>query len=801
MPKLYIGRFTNSQVLYADNSDFGQEVIVKIIDVTDASDQEIEIELADDPVTIRVVDNNEDKFTPIRSKACELRLHTSPNINIMTFGGGGDNQYKVQIRMDSSDLDVFEGWLSISDLRQDFQPDPNVLVLTATDGLGFLKDVPLTDYYGNQFRGVHKLSTYIAGCLRKTGLEKSLIAEMNVKESTQATNYLGHMYNTIYLDARTFMSSIDEYEDCFTVLEKILGEYCELSQQKNEWYIRAIDEFDAQDSIQIRFNSAGEIQSQLPVVAYDKLIGSNMSLYQMGFMNDDASMSLQRPYKFVRHQYQFEQPQELPCNSNFERGDFITNLPNETIDGVTYTAKKYEVDCWELLRGAPPIWNQYPTSDLFIKRLFDQFGREDSRYVCVKWPTAGLQAHVIKSKAIEMASGDSFEFSWDIAFEENTSLGTGNILVASILLEGNDGTYWFLDDTSGVASNTLNFPADPETQLQWFQSNSNWSANYKLFYINVDTNTIDNRQFRTISMSNVAPAPVNGKLYLIFHWGNDITFSNVTLLLSNLRFTYRGLINGTYDAYTGLENKIEQAGDYKASRDEQVYISDGPKLAFKGCLQKVVGDTLLIGGADATITFVNGNSFSLPGYWTWKFVPGMTLLISGTTNNNSNNAVVTDVAYSIIGNVTTVTLSITTVAEVDSSYAISTLRYGLTEGFYNGAVFPSGPPDPTYIKPYSQIQNEAVWNQFNRVFTAFEGTIDGLDTYVKDGEDRIDIPDLMHSFFIMDAHPATNNKKFKLLHMDQNYDLCEWGLFLVEVYDSTIPKVYTGHSFKYLQND
>jgi hypothetical protein len=40
-----------------------------------------------------------------------------------------------------------------------------------------------------------------------------------------------------------------------------------------------------------------------------------------------------------------------------------------------------------------------------------------------------------------------------------------------------------------------------------------------------------------------------------------------------------------------------------------------------------------------------------------------------------------------------------------------------------------------------------------------------------------------------------------LLHMDQNYDLCEWGLYLIEVYDSTIPKVYTGHSFKFLQND
>jgi hypothetical protein len=215
----------------------------------------------------------------------------------------------------------------------------------------------------------------------------------------------------------------------------------------------------------------------------------------------------------------------------------------------------------------------------------------------------------------------------------------------------------------------------------------------------------------------------------------------------------------------------------------------------------VVGNALVINGTNATITFYNGNYFTLPGYWTWKFVPGMTLLISGTTNNNSNNAVVTDVAYSIIGNVTTVTLSINTVAEVDSSYTISTYMYGLTEGFYNGAVFPDGPPDSGYIKPYGQIQSEAVWNQFNRVFSIFEGTIDGLDTYVLDSLDRYDLPDLMHSYFLMDNHPATNNKKFKLLHFDQDPDLCEWNGVFIEVLDSTIPKVYTGHSFKYLSND
>ena len=801
MPKTYQGIFTNSQVLYVDNSDLGQNVIVQIIDVTDTTDQLIDIDLADNPVSIRVVDNDEDKFTPIRSKSCEIRLHTNQNINIMTFGAGGDNQYKVKICMNYDSEVIFEGWLSISDLRQDFQPDPNILILTATDGLGFLKDVPLTDYNGDEFAGIHRIADFIAGCLAKTGLDKSLIVQMNVKESTQLTTYLGHIYHTIFLDATTFTKSIDEYDDCFTVLEKILGEYCELSQQKNEWYIRAIDEFDWNDTLQVRFNADGSIATQLPLVGYDKMIGSNMAQYQIGFMNDDAQVSLQRPYKYVRQFYNFQPPAELPCNVNFERGDFIADLPNETIDGKTYTAKKYQVECWDLLRGAPSLFSQLPTSELYIKKMFDQYGREAYRYAVVKWPTVSPQATIVRSDGIDVAIGDKFTMSWDFAFNLSSGLSTGNLFVASILLEGNDGTYWFLDDPSGASSSTSTFPANPALQMKWYASNSTWTVNYKLLSIYKDFSAYNNTEFSSININEVEQMPVSGKLYIIFHWGNDVTFASRDLRLNNLSFNYIGQVDGAWDQYTGLEHKSEQTGDFKASRDVEVFISDGPKLSYKGCLQKRVGDYLVIGGADATITFANGNSFTLPGYWPWKFKAGMALLISGTSSNNTNFTNVVSVQYLSFTNVTTVSLTTSTVFEVDSSYAISAIRFGLTDGFYNAAVFPSGPPSADYIKPYGQIQNEAVWNQYNRVFTSFEGTFDGLDTYVLDSLDRYDLPDLMHSFFIKDLHPSTINKKFKLLHFEQDPDLCQWNGVLIEMLDYTIPRVYTGHSFKYLTND
>ena len=781
MPKTYRGEFTNSQILYSTNEGLEQNVIVLIIDQNDASDEQIDIDLADNPVTIRVVDNNEDKFTPIRSKSCEIRVHTNPNINIITFGSGGDNQYKVQICMNYTSNVIFEGWLSISDLRQDFQPDPNLLVLTATDGLGFLKDVPLTNFDGVQFKGKFRIAEYIAGCLAKTGLTKTLIAEMNVKESTQSTDYLGHMYNTIYLDAQTFATGNREFEDCFIVLEKILGEYCELSQQKDEWYIRAIDEFDAQNSIQVRFNADGTIASPLPEVEYNKLIGSDMSLYQIGFMNDDTQVSLQRPYKFTKHIFNFNLPNELPCNIEFNHGEFIADLPNEVIDGVTYTAKSYTTECWDNL------WSNTSTDDpqatgIYIKKLFDNFGNEFAH--SLNLDANASRFTFVMSEPIQVSAKDKFNLSLERRLSSDVGGSGGYIdLHVQVRLYGSDGTYWTHDSGTSV---------DPAKA--WFQCTSTFRTFQKYFAI--EGNVIDDlTEAVGLFDGESAEIPTSGEIRILLYRSSQFGTTRDTYF-SNVRFEYMPWVNGTYGRYTAQEHMVEQDGDYKATRNEEVFITDSPALIYKGALQKVIGTYLIY---DGEVVFSDGNYFQIDGNQTAIFRFGDMITISGTSNNNQHTQV-TNVFYSTIVNATVITISGTTVSETVNCQ-ISKDRFGQPEGFYNGAVFPDGPPSPDYIKPYGQIQSEAVWNQFNRVFSIFEGTIDGLDTYVLDSLDRYDLPDLMHSYFLKDSHPATNNKKFKLLHFDQDPDLCEWNGVFIEVLDSTIPKVYTGHSFKFLSND
>ena len=76
----------------------------------------------------------------------------------------------------------------------------------------------------------------------------------------------------------------------------------------------------------------------------------------------------------------------------------------------------------------------------------------------------------------------------------------------------------------------------------------------------------------------------------------------------------------------------------------------------------------------------------------------------------------------------------------------------------------------------------------------FRSETDKLDAY-----SRGNLPDLLHTYELKDEHPATNNKRFMLLHYEQNPDLSEWGMYVQEITDSTIAKSYEGHTFKYIQ--
>lgn len=778
MANFYKGSFVNTQVDYTDNSPNEQTFYVKITDVTVFDESEQELELADAPVVLQTVDNSEDKFTTIKSKSCTLRVFTTDVVNAMTFANGGDNQYKVEIAVNSETDVIYTGWLSISDLGQTFQPDPNVLVLTASDGIAFLRDIPLTDSEGRFLTGPHALIRYISWCLQKTGLELDIWIQMNILEQNAIYDYPEyHFYNYIYTDAQTFEQEVGSLENCYSVLEKILGEFCEISQQKNVWFIKSIDEANYAQFRICRFDYEGTPIDYI-TETYTKDIGADSEFYSLAFMNDDARLSLQRPYKFVEHNFDYEYPIESITNMAFDRGDLI--------DGSNPLEKTYKLDNWTMIQGVPGYYAG-PSSTQYINRVFDANGYETDRYVVITpKPYTGMSLQLqtyTQSEAFYIQERDKFNVSVDWRLENNIGTGGGNYNLMQTVLKGDDGSWWLL----GV-------PTIGSTEYTWYDT-SNWTVNTGKGLISVDWDE-DLTEWQTVSWE-APPAPVGGKLYVWLYQFNQISNSpdDVNIWYANLTFTYLPYINGSYQKYSGQRHKSEQVIDNKASRVSNVYLTDSPKRELKGAmLRRLLDATVYTGNAE----FSADNSITLDGFYTPYFNINDYIRVTNTTSNNKVFRLIS-VNYSLALNKTVLGTEQETVVESDASITIQDYIYQLTNEFYDSIDWPGGGAPSEDIYPYGQHQNQAVWNQFNRVFSAFEATIDGLDTDKVDTLGLPDLPDLMHMYRQNDVHPATYNKQFKCLHYEQDTDNCEWSLYMIEVGDGSIPKSYIGHSFKYIQ--
>jgi hypothetical protein len=834
---------------------------------------EVTLELADAPVVLQTVDNSEDKFTPIKSKSCTLRIFTSDTIDISNFASGGDTQFKVEVAINQQDAVIYTGWLSLSDLSQTFQPDPNIFELIATDGIAFLKKVPLTDNEGRFISQSHSLIKYISWCLRKTGFDLPIWIEMNLlQEGATYDSPFSHFYNSVYLNAQTFDDDVDTLEDCYSVLEKILGEFCDLSQQKNVWYIRSTDEAEYATKRICKFTYDGE------PVNYDNIllakdIGSDSNIYTMAFMNDDARLSLERPCKYVQNEYNYNQLPAIVDNIGFDKGEYLVSpdLSAPTSQGII------RPQGWTHIRAIDdaPI-----TTDIAQTIQVYEYGYLKDTYLELKQaspigPT--LYINNVRSTPVQVQQNDRITISVQV----RTSASINAIRPIQVRLTGVSGTTydWQLDATTlnSAGEPTINQwnSVDP-TAFSWYT----WLINNNIAEVNSVTHTITVPEAGTLYVRLLNATYQISLLY----FSSDTWFTELDIKIDPL-------INGSYNTYNGQRHTSEQDINTLNKRESEVYMSDSPHILFKGAmLSRSLGSTIFSGSAE----FDNLGSVVLSGFHSMNFYLNQYIEISNTTFNNGTYRVV-GVTYNKSSAVTIIEFAEDTITETVGGALMKQYNFNLASRFYDSIQYPIGNPvgsivgrSPvgnlaivqgpitatviqgtfdvtinsvtynnvtgsmiygvyfftegggpqqigtlvtqvsgnldTYLDiatqttgtiilgtpvsgdypveglfPYGQHQNQAVWNQYNRVFNAFEATIDGLDTDQVDAFGLPDLPDLLHVYRQNDAHPATTNKIFKTLHYEQDTDNCEWSIYMVEVYDSTIPKTYDGHSFKYIQ--
>lgn len=726
------------------------------------------------PVVISASNNDENKYTPIRSKSVQLQFvtDTGSGLDSSTFSQGADDLWLVNIYLQDTPELIFTGFLMMADNQQPFQPDPQYVTLTATDHLAAIKEAAWVDLDGENPIGKYRVADIINFCLRKTGLTLPFNVVNNLRigsgqtaidfanfsnasstiffpasfyykftpgqqivvtgtslnnttftvlENNSGANLLvtpapvaesgvttavftdpvsaSHWYDIVYIDAKTFEKEIGLSQDCYTVLSKILGEDCYITQWKGEWWIMRVDEMEDNPTYVAEFDSDG-------VYVATTTLDTN---YSVGFTEDskfanaDTLLRYIRPHDFIKETFNYDTPLEVPCNKTFARGDLV--------DGSNPLLKSYNLDCWGKFRENYPTSGLIPaTVTILTYKAFNQFDRETDKYVNI--PYAAVSSNLIYSDDIPVNVKDRFVIGMSRRLNSDVS-GSGFYRdnAMQVRLTGDDGTYWTLQGETSTGDT-----------LEWVASNSDFTINNKYFWFEGDVSRDMTEPESIYGDTEAPPVPVAGIINLLAHQTHQASWNRDTYILS-ISFEYVPYIAGSYREITGQYSQVDRTADgYLPNRDNEVFISDSPAPIFKGGLfyETDAGPFKLIQNWFAAAPF--GNSY---------------------------------------------------------------------------------PPNQDYLHPYGYIQAFSVWNQYKGVnvtlpggqirgkgINIFEGSVYGLtDVW----------PDLLYKFSLTDANTQTNDRYFMLISLTQDWKSCIWTATFIEVYNRVIYKTYDDpFIFKYL---
>jgi len=517
------------------------------------------------------INGNQDKFDPIIiGSRCIIQVrakHDSADaLNNETFYANAYDDWKVIAYVDA--VKVFEGFITMDVEPYVLKDKPYNIVITATDGLGLLKNVPLTDVSGVDFVGRNTLLEYICGALKKTNLDLNVRVCLNWYNAGQDDRYdVGSpdMLTQTTLHHRSLLEDVNGFYDCYTALERLLGKWGVLFQWKGRWVISNRAELMYTDQYYTEYDSNGTS----PVAVWD-LTGYQRVEKDINIspVNLDQLVSYQSPVKSVKTVYNYEIPENLVNNQRQQSlGAF-----NSPLSGSGYSA--WALVGWGQYNGDPNGLSSYGgTKNAYIKTEFNAYSIETDRYYVVEADTAIATAlgHEIRNDNDDfwVDAGDKMTIAITARLKTDQA-GSSPIFLGrvAILIDGTSGSSasdWYTLNPGGdwVNNPFANFAQTNETgdQTEWVT----YSTECDFF-------------------------PANGTLYLFLGSGgvdnlNEAHFKDISI-------DYTPYVKGSRLSVKGDYWLTTQNTNIKDVIEDEVFISDAPKRILKGALWNESGTAL-----------------------------------------------------------------------------------------------------------------------------------------------------------------------------------------------------------------
>jgi len=455
------------------------------------------------------------------------------------------------------------------DFQEVWQDTQHIITLRATEGLGLLKEQPLTDTSGNELIGnftPYGFLSYAANIPILPFIRTHIIS--NLYHSTMDDTLTDSSLEQCYVDAKTFSTGDGFYEDKYTVIEKINRAFSQtMFQYRSRWYFVRPEEFYiplANNLRVINKNTLGT--STITNERFDINVGVNSEVKPI---SPDMLRFIQRPTKNDTINVNYEYPSELICNQSLRRGTLITS---------TSTYKTYTVNSWAAYKGLRETPTPVTVAK-YRKETLDTFGNVTDNYLYLEYEDVGTSAGADwwQSCDIKVNKGDilNLSFKWRSSETGNIVSPVGTFNVAQILYK---------------AEATPQFRAGIVNDGSWVISGGDWDSFTTIPYITInpaDSSTTNNSYFDVSVTSK--PIIRDGIVRILLSNTVARSYNNNW---ADIQFTIDGTINGLFtNNISGDFDKFTKSEDYKSNFEDTIYLDDLTNFNFKGVIYDEGGFT------------------------------------------------------------------------------------------------------------------------------------------------------------------------------------------------------------------
>jgi hypothetical protein len=504
------------------------------------------------------------------------------------------DEWKVTLSNDEQ-LD-FVGFLVPNECKAAFRDKPYEIELTATDGLGYLRDIDLTDIDGANFSGTNFLIEYVSGCLKKTLLDLDIRVYCNIYEGSfpdRNEDSLSDMFNKAKLDYRTFLVDPIEFVKCYGAIELILKEGFSLFQWFGKWVIMRIGELQYSNGPLIWYTEY-DVNGNVLTAQLEEFKAAQVAKQQILHpVNANQEILSRLSVKSAKTTFKYNVWPEIPLNNKFERGasfesgqwidtdDFDNDGDTSEILG-TYI--KYNINDWDQGKvdlfdlPNPPL---QATSNKFFRRSnYNIYGVEEERFVVGQTLNVTLfEDFWLRCKPIPVQKGSRVKVN--VAFRTDSDFSSGSVTFSLPL-----GVYIVPKD-GGNAYNLNNLISGNISPAYWKEATANLGPQCAINYgPNQDT-----RDWNSVLVES-PPIPVTGTLYVVFSANGPISNVGGQQYFKDFSVDYFPYVAGGLSRVYGDYWFTEQNTNYRDVVDKEVGISDSVISVIKGALLQSDGETL-----------------------------------------------------------------------------------------------------------------------------------------------------------------------------------------------------------------